>query len=701
MSGAAGRIAGVIDPADRLAPDAEHRILELREQIRHHNERYHELDEPEIPDADYDLLVRELRDLEDAFPELIEPDSPTQTVGGAPSIAFAPVTHSVPMMSLDNVFSVEELRGWHERVVRRLDGSPPAAFACELKFDGLAVSVRYENGRLVQAATRGDGRTGEDVTANVMTIADLPHQLPPGAPAVIEVRGEVYLRRSTFAAINEAVVALGGKPYVNPRNAAAGSLRQKDATVTATRRLSFWAYQLGQVEGAPELASHHDTFGYLGSLGLPVNDHTRVVASLGEVEAFIARHDQHRHDYDYEFDGVVVKIDDRGLQRTLGSTSKAPRWAIAYKLPPEERVTRLLDIEVSIGPSGVATPFARLEPVFVGGVTVGTATLHNQDQVAAKDVRPGDMVIVRRAGDVIPEVVGPVLAERPADSAPWTFPTHCPVCQVALVRAAGGAFTFCPNPECPRQVRGRIEHFVSRGAMDIEGFGEQRIDLFVSLGLIRDVADLYTIDLDQVRGLEGFGELSVTNLAAALERSKSCPLGRLLFGLRIPHVGGTTGETLARAFGHLDRLQDASVAELSAVDGIGPTIAVAVQAWFADERNRALLERLRNAGVNIEGPAPLDVPQVLAGHAVVVTGSLPGYSREAAELAITTRGGKSPGSVSKKTLALVVGETPGASKLTKAEELGIPILDLAGFEHLLATGQLPDSGDALAESLPA
>ncbi len=671
--------------------DIAGQIAALRTSIAAHNRRYYDLDEPAIPDADYDALVRELRCLEEAHPDLAGDDSPLNLIGGAPSAAFAPVEHRVRMMSLDNAFSFDELRAWNDRLVKRLEGADPAPYACELKFDGLAVSVRYENGVLVQGATRGDGRVGEDVTANISTIADLPHRLAVGAPPVLEVRGEVYLRRSTFKALNTAIEAVGAKPYVNPRNAAAGSLRQKDASITATRRLSFWAYQLGQVEGGPDIASHHDTFSLLASLGLPVNEHTLVVATIAEVEAFISGFERRRHDLDYEFDGVVVKVDDLAHQRRLGATAKAPRWAIAYKLPPEERTTRLLDIEVSIGPSGVATPFARLEPVFVGGVTVGTATLHNSDQVATKDVRPGDMVIVRRAGDVIPEVVGPVLAERTADSHPWVFPTHCPVCGHPLVRADGGAFTMCVNYDCPRQVRGRVEHFVSRGAMDIEGFGEQRIDLFVSLGLVGDPADLYVLDLDAIRQLDGFGELSVANLALAVDASRAQPLGRLLFGLRIPHVGGTIAETLARAFGHIDGLLEASVDDLAAVEGIGPTIAGAVHAWLAEPRNRQLIERLRAVGVNVVGPERSLSPQTLTGKAVVVTGTLAGYTRDAAEAAITDRGGKSPGSVSNKTFAVVVGEAPGASKLTKADELGVPILDEAGFERLLATGELPGS----------
>jgi DNA ligase (NAD+) len=675
-----------VEPGER--PDPAARSTELRELIRYHNERYHVLDAPEIPDADYDALVRELQALEDEHPELRADDSPTQLVGGAPSGAFAEVVHRVPMMSLDNVFDVDELRGWAERAERRL-GRPVPAFVCELKYDGLAISLRYEDGELVQAATRGNGRVGEDVTANVRTIADVPHRLV-GAPPVVEVRGEVYMKVSDFRTLNAAQDAAGLKRYANPRNTAAGSLRQKDPSVTASRRLSFWVYGAGEILGGPEITSHHQLLGWLGSLGLPVNDATAVVGTLAEVEAYVADAEAHRHDRDYETDGVVVKVDDLALQTELGVTAKAPRWAIAYKLPPEERATRLLDIMVSIGPSGQATPFARLEPVSVGGSTVGTATLHNEDQVRAKDVRPGDMVIVRKAGDVIPEVVGPVLSERPPGLPVWEFPRDCPVCGEPLVRGEGLAATLCVNMECPRQIRGRIEHFASRGAMDIEHLGEQRVDLFVTHGLLRDIGDLYTLDLDSVRALEGFGEISVRNLAQAIDTSRSRPLANLLFGMRIPHVGSAVAELLARGFGHLDRLLEATPEDLERIEGLGPIIARSVHAFFRQEHNLEVIAKLRAAGVNFEGPlVEPTAPQVLAGKAVVVTGTLEGFTREQAEAAVKARGGKSPGSVSKKTTALVVGAEPGASKLTKAEELGVPVLDEAGFVQLLETGEVP------------
>ena len=681
-------------PSDRN-PAAE-RIAELRATLDHHARQYYELDEPEIPDAEWDQLYGELVALEAVNPELVTPDSITQRVGGSGNEAFAPVTHTVPMMSLHNAFDGDDLRSWNDRVQRRLEDQAVSQFAVELKFDGLAISLRYEGGVLVQGATRGDGRVGEDVTHNVRTIADIPQSLSGDVPPVLEVRGEVYMKLSAFERLNrrqaELAEASGKEPklYVNPRNTAAGSLRQIDAAVTADRELSFFCYQLGMVEGGPELGSHTETLAWLGSLGFPINEHTASFATIDEVEQRIHAFQAMRHDLDYEFDGVVVKVDHLRLQAELGADAKAPRWAIAFKLPPEERTTTLLDIEVSIGPSGRATPFAVLDPVFVGGVTVGTATLHNQDQVAAKDVRPGDTVIVRRAGDVIPEVVGPVLSERDPASSPWSFPTDCPVCGHTLVRDEEAAATHCVNFSCARQIRGRIEHFVGRYAMDIEYLGEKNIDRFVSLGLLNDVADLYSLDYDRVLELDRIGAKSVENLQAAIEGSKARPLGNLLFGLRIPEIGQVNGQTLAAAFGSMDAVMAATVEEIAAVDGFGQVIAEAVHAWFADEQAQDLLARLKAAGLSMEA-AEVDrsKEQTLEGQAVVVSGTLNGFTRDGAKEAILERGGKSPGSVSKKTLALVVGADPGASKVSKAEEAGVPVLDEAGFLHLLETGELP------------
>ena len=678
------------------AGDAAERAAELRRILAHHAEAYYERDAPEIPDADWDRLYAELVAIEEAHPELVTPDSPTQRVGGAVSTAFAPVTHTVPMMSLHNAFDLEELQAWNERVERRLEDRKVPAFSVEMKFDGLAISLRYERGRLVQGATRGDGRVGEDVTHNVRTIADIPTDLGPGAPPVLEVRGEVYMKLSAFAALNARQAAEAeeagreAKLYVNPRNTAAGSLRQLDASITAGRELSFFCYQLGLVEAGPPLASHTETLDWLRSLGFPVNDHTITVESIEAVADRVEELESRRHEFDYEFDGVVVKVDDLRLQGELGADAKAPRWAIAYKLPPEERTTTLLDIEVSIGPSGQATPFAVLEPVFVGGVTVTTATLHNEDQVAAKDVRPGDTVVVRRAGDVIPEVLGPVLSERPKGSTPWTFPGECPVCGEPLVRDEGAAATNCVNFRCPRQIRGRIEHFAGRSAMDIEFLGEKNVDRFVTAGLLDDVADLYSLDFDAVLAMEGFQQKSVDNLRSAIEASKARPLGNLLFALRIPEIGTVNAQTLARAFGTMDRIVAASVEEIAAVEGFGRIIAEAVHGWFARPEARDLIDRLATAGLSMEA-AQVDesVEKTLEGQAVVVSGTLDGFTRDGAKEAILARGGKSPGSVSKKTLALVVGAEPGASKVSKAEELGVPIIDEAGFGTLLETGELP------------
>ncbi|MEX2293662.1 MAG: NAD-dependent DNA ligase LigA [Acidimicrobiales bacterium] len=675
--------------ADRAV---EERADVLRAEIIEHNRHYHELDDPIVSDADYDDLVRELRAIEEEFPELITPDSPTQRVGGPASTTFAPVVHSVPMMSLDNAFEETELVAWGDRVQRRLDegdGHVDVQYVCEPKIDGLAISIRYEKGRFVQAATRGDGRTGEDVTANVATLRDVPDKLGKGAPPVLEIRGEVYMSLAAFAALNEAQVEKRLRPFVNPRNAAAGALRQKDARVTADRDLSLWCYQLGEVVGGPALTTHHETLDLLRELGLPVNPEIRVVDGLDEVYTRCRHHQEHRHDLPYEIDGVVVKIDDLARREELGATSKAPRWAIAYKFPPEERTTKLLDIMVSVGRTGRATPFAVLAPVFVGGVTVSQATLHNEDQVRAKDVRPGDTVLVRRAGDVIPEVLGAVLADRPTKSKPWVFPRDCPVCGVALVRPDGEADTRCLNDDCPARSAGAIEHFASRGALDIEGLGEQRVHQLVELGLVRNIGDLYRIDWEVLRPLEGWGDLSIANLQAAIEASKRQPLSRLLVGLNIRHLGPAGAEALAATRGHLDQIMDADVEELAAVDGVGAVIASAVHEWFADPDHREVIDRLRSAGLNFQGPEVVDVPQTLAGMTVVVTGTLVGFNREEIETAIKTRGGKSPGSVSKKTTAVVVGESPGASKLTKAIELGVPVLDETGFEALLATGELP------------
>jgi len=658
----------------------------LRDEVAHANRRYHELDDPEISDFEYDQLVRELQALEAQFPALALEESPTQRVGGGVSTLFTPVRHAVPMMSLDNAFTAAELEAWGVRIQRHIGGV--ITYCCELKIDGVAVSLRYELGRLVQAATRGDGKVGEDVTSNVATIAAVPKQVAD-APALLEVRGEVYMPLSVFERLKKAQLDAGQRPFVNPRNAGAGSLRQKDPTATASRGLSFWSYQLGQVDGGPEFTRHSQSLEWASELGFPVNPNVTTMSSLEEVFAFTQHWLDHRHDLDYEIDGVVVKVDDLGQRRELGSTSHAPRWAIAFKYPPEERTTLLRQIVVSIGRTGRATPFAMLEPVFVGGSTVGTATLHNQDQVRAKDVREGDTVIVRKAGDVIPEVVGPVLAMRPDGAEPWVFPTACPVCGTTLLRPEGEADHRCPNERCPARVAGWIQHFASRGAMDIEGLGERRVRELIELGLVgSDPGDLYAIDWERLRPIDGWGEVSIRNLQAGIEASKGRPLANLLTGLNIRHLGGTMASTLAAATGHLDRIIAASEEELAAIEGVGPTIARSVRAFFDDPRSEPLVAKLRAAGVNLEGPVAPSFPQVLAGKTVVVTGTLDRWSREEAEAAIKARGGKSPGSVSKRTLALVAGREPGASKVAKAEELGVPVVDEDAFARVLETGEL-------------
>ena len=923
--------------------------------MRRHADLYHVRDAPEIPDADYDDLMAELRALEERYPELAAPDSPTRTVGAAPSALFAPVSHDVPMMSLDNAFDLDELRAWDTRAASRLDG-PAGPYVCELKFDGLAISVRYEHGRLVRAATRGDGRVGEDVTHNVATIGDVPRTLGADAPEVLEVRGEVYMAISAFQRLNEAREAAGEARYANPRNTAAGSLRQKDAAVTAERELSWWCYQLGTVSGGPTFERHSETLEFLGHLGLPVNSAWLLAGDLGAVEDYVRRAEQQRHAHDYETDGVVIKVDDLGRQRQLGVTSRHPRWAVAYKFPPEERGTKLLAIEVSIGGKGKATPFARLEPVFVGGSTVQMATLHNEDQVRLKDVRPGDIVMVRKAGDVIPEVLRPVLSEGVERERPWQFPKFCPCDNRApLEREEGDAAHHCRHPQCPHQQAGAIEHFASRGAMDIEGLGEKNVRLLIKEGLLSDVgdiyalpakaeklaklevesthgeenakrllatiedsksrppvdllqglgingvgkktakvlvgrfenlgrlaaaseselaavggvsakavagvrrffgdpieratlaalaragvqaaagvtargegeedklsggadgegdavpnvrgddtrrldatagddekpgdgvrgedaaerrvrggesrrqdvavgesgeegsvplgadpgiealagriekyagamrfrglggktartlvetrlvaglADLYRLEADKVAGLptvRTVGPKNTDNLLAAIEVSKERSLARLLFGLNIRHLGGAVGDYLASAvvdhlpddpdaIDDLDRIARASEDVLAEVPGVGPTIAASVRAFFDDDANKAVIEKLRRAGVNFAGPPPPEapgsdtgeaLPATLQGKAVIVTGTLEKYSREAATAAIAERGGRSPTSVSRATTALVAGASPGASKLSRAEKLDVPVLDEAAFEHLLATGELP------------
>ncbi|MGQ0804501.1 MAG: NAD-dependent DNA ligase LigA [Actinomycetota bacterium] len=668
-------------------PEVEARVAELREQVTYHRERYFVDDAPEISDAEFDELYRELEQLEAEFPELASPDSPTQHVGAAAASTFAAVDHVIPMLSLDNAFTLEDLLAWGKRIERQI--SDPVALVCEPKMDGLAISLLYEKGQLVRAATRGNGFTGEDVTANVRTIKSVPKKLKgESVPDRLEARGEVFMPLAAFEELNQRQADAGARLFANPRNAAAGSLRQKDASITASRALDIFCYQPGVKEGGPRLRTHWETLDWLRDLGFPVNPRIERFESLDEVYEFSESMLEHRHDLGYEVDGVVVKVDGLGQREELGATSKAPRWAIAYKFPPEEKTTKLLKIMVSIGRTGRATPFAQMEPVFVGGSTVQMASLHNEDEVARRDVREGDTVIVRKAGDVIPEVVGPVSAKRRKNARRWKFPKQCPACGQPLVRVEGEAATNCVNVDCPNQRWGRIVHFAA--AMEIDGLGEERVRQFIEAGLLSDAGDLYSLTVDKLVPLERIGERSAQLLVDNIEKSKSQTLVRLLVALGINNVGPAAAQDLARELGHLDKIASATQEELVAVDGVGPILAQSVQEFFARARNREVIEKLRKAGVNFEGPARATVSeeeQTLAGLTVVLTGGLERFSRDEAQAEIEARGGKVTSSVSKKTNYVVAGENPG-TKLAKAEQLGVTVLDEDAFVKLLETGQV-------------
>jgi DNA ligase (NAD+) len=663
-------------------------IEELRSQVNEHLYRYHVLDDPVISDAQFDALITELRRIEEANPELITPDSPTQRVGAPVSALFAPIRHLRPMFSLDNADSSEMLLAWEQRMERQL-GRPPTGYSAELKIDGLAVVLTYRNGLLDTGATRGDGVTGEDVTANLRTIKSVPLRLlGADPPEVLEVRGEVYMPESAFEELNKRQAEAGDRIFANPRNAAAGSVRQKDPSVTASRNLAIWVYQLGLIEGGPSFGSHSETMQFLRDSGFRTNPASERLDSIEEVVEYVSRAEKGRHETGYQTDGVVVKVDALTDQESLGFTAKAPRWAIAYKFPPEEQVTLLRDIQINIGRTGAATPFAVLEPVFVGGATVGMATLHNADQVALKDVRIGDQVIVRRAGDVIPEVVGPIATARTRKLKKWSMPKACPFCGNPIVRVEGEAVARCTGGfECPSRVREWLFHFASRGGMDIEHMGYKTIDLLLSEGLITDPADIFTFDVNELRGREGWGEISVSNLGRAIEGAKDRPVARLLTALGIRHVGGTIARTLVRHFGGLPALMAASEEEIAQVEGIGPKIAKGVAEWSADPVNRDLVAKLGLAGVRLDEEVEAG-PEggLLAGATFVVSGTVEGFTRDEAQAAIEQRGGKATGSVSSKTTALIVGDSPGASKTRKAEELGIPIVDGETFKKLLDKG---------------
>ncbi len=683
-------------------PQAREEHGRLAEEIEEARWRYYVLDSPTIDDADFDRRMRRLEALEEEFPELRTPDSPTQKVGGAVSTEFTAQPHLRRMESLDNAFSLEELEAWYARLGR--GGIEHPALLCELKVDGLAINLLYEQGRLVRALTRGDGTTGEDVTPNVKTIASVPHRLTGTAefpvPELVEVRGEVFLPVAAFERLNESLLEAGKPPFANPRNSAAGSLRQKDPRVTATRALGMVCHGIGERRGFEPQAQSH-AYEALAAWGLPTSDQVRVVPSLKEVEAYIAHAGEHRHSIvPYEIDGVVVKVDDVALQRRLGSTSRAPRWAIAFKYPPEEVNARLLEIRVNVGRTGRVTPYAVMEPTKVAGSTVENATLHNYYEVERKDVRPGDTVILRKAGDVIPEVLGPVLPLRPEGLPPWVGPTECPACGTTLVeQKEGDKDRRCPNHRfCPAQVRERVFHVAGRGAFDIEGMGYEAAAALLDAGAIADEGDVFDLDAAALvraplftrapKKDEGDGPVLSANgqrLLDNLDQAKQVPLWRVLVALSIRHVGPTAARALAQEFGSMAAICAASEADLAAAEGVGPTIAEAVIEWFKEPWHVEIVDKWERAGVTMADERDESTPRTLDGLTVVVTGSLVDFSRDSAKEAILARGGKAAGSVSKKTDYVVVGDNAG-SKADKAEQLGVPILDEAGFKVLLNGG---------------
>nr|WP_089156897.1 NAD-dependent DNA ligase LigA [Micromonospora sp. NBS 11-29] len=684
-------------------PEARERHATLSQELTEHQYRYYVLDAPTITDAEFDRQLRELEALEAEYPALRTPDSPTQRVGGTFSTDFTPVTHAERMLSLDNAFADEELAAWAERVER--DAGGPVPYLCELKVDGLAINLTYEKGRLVRAATRGDGRTGEDVTANVRSIQGVPARLTPAddypdVPELLEVRGEIYFPVAAFADLNASLVEQGKAPFANPRNAAAGSLRQKDPRVTASRPLRLVVHGIGARQGYRPSAQS-TAYAALKAWGLPTSDRWKVVDDLTGVAEYIAFYAEHRHDVEHEIDGVVVKVDPVSIQGRLGSTSRAPRWAIAFKYPPEEVNTKLLDIDVNVGRTGRVTPFAVLEPVRVAGSTVALATLHNAREVERKGVLIGDTVVLRKAGDVIPEVLGPVVELRPADARPFVMPTVCPACGTPLAPAKESDVDIrCPNSRsCPAQLRERVFHLAGRGAFDIEVLGYKGAAALLDAGIIADEGDLFGLDAEQLSRSPFFvnkdGTLGsnatklLDNLAVARERD----LWRVLVALSVRHVGPTAAQALARHFRSMTAIEEATEEELSSADGVGPTIAASIKEWFAVDWHRDVVRKWAEAGVRMveeagdEGPRPLD------GVTVVVTGTLAGFSRDQAAEAIQSRGGKVTGSVSKKTGFVVVGDNPG-TKADKAATLKVPILDEDGFRVLLDSG--PEAARAAA-----
>jgi DNA ligase (NAD+) len=656
------------------------RAENLRATIEHHNYRYYVLSAPEVSDGEFDALLGELLEIERRFPELVTPESPTQRVGGTPSDLFAPVRHSAALLSLDNAFGDEDLDAWIERVKKGLGRTP--RFVCEPKIDGLSISITYDKGRYVRAATRGDGEVGEDVTANVRTIRAVPARLlTKSPPPWLEVRGEAYLCVADFDRLN-AELGDARKPlFANPRNAAAGALRQKDPAVTASRPLSVCFHGLVRIDGVP-IASYSETLAYLRDAGLRTHPEAKMCATVDDVKAYVASMRDRRHALEHEIDGAVIKVDSYADQRALGATAKFPRWAIACKFPAEEQTTRLKDIEVNVGRTGAVTPFAVLEPVRVGGVTISSATLHNADEIERKGVLIGDMVVVRRAGEVIPEVVAPVPSLRTGAERAFVMPTTCPACAGPIARLEGEAVARCLNVECPAQAFGRIVHFASRGAMDIVHLGERTAAELLDRELVGDVADVFTLTAEQVAKIPLFKDKATHNLLDAIAAAKDRPIDRLIFGLGIRHVGATAARSLADAFGSIDAVAGSSVEDLAAVEGVGQVIAESVREYFDRAATRDLLERLRTAGVrmseqrNKKGGA-------LLGTQFVLTGTLEGFSREEAKARIEALGGTVTSSLSKRTDYLVVGESPG-SKLEKAEKLGVAQLDEEAFKRLLS-----------------
>ncbi|AOV18481.1 DNA ligase (NAD(+)) LigA [Acidihalobacter aeolianus] len=678
----------------------------LRTQIEHHNYRYYVLDDPEISDAEYDVLLRELQALEAEHPELVIPDSPTQRVGAKPAGGFGEVRHRVPMLSLENCFDDDELAAFDRRVRERLGVEEAIGYVAEPKLDGLALSLRYEDGHLVQGATRGDGTTGEDITQNVRTIASIPLRLRGKAPKVLEVRGEVYMPRAGFERMNAEAAERGDKLFANPRNAAAGSLRQLDPQITAARPLAFYAYGLGETGDWPVPPRHSAVLEALRGFGLPVSREIRCVEGLDGCLEYYRDIGRRRAELPYEIDGVVYKVDNLAWQAELGFVARAPRFAIAHKFPAEEMPTRVLGVEFQVGRTGALTPVARLEPVFVGGVTVSNATLHNMDEVARKDVRVGDTVIVRRAGDVIPEVARVLTERRPADTQPVELPTACPVCGSEVVRVEGEAVARCSGGLiCPAQRKESVRHFASRRAMDIEGLGEKLIDQLVDAGLIDHVDGIYRLTRDQLVGLDRMGEKSADNLLAAIERSRHTELARFLYALGIREVGEATARALARHFGSLEALVEAAEADLlterdedikpkdryprlQSVEDVGPVVARQVCHFIAEPRNRNVIAALRDLGVVWPDIADRAVAgdSRLVGKTYVLTGTLEGFSRDQAKAALEALGARVSSSVSGKTTAVIAGADPG-SKLAKAEKLGVQVLDEAGLRTLLEGGE--------------